>query len=264
MENDGMRRLYQPARPRPWPERRGEFHKAWSVPFVKFEWYLEWIAWGLGNWALLEVLEYLSTFSVLVAVIFYFAGSGDRTRQRHYAAWAVINSAQGKGGSGGRIEALEELNRDRVPLIGLEGSMAFLQGVQLSNAMLSRCSFQAADLRQSILRSSDLSFCNLRSANFRNADFEHAQLADADLSEADLTGADLSSASLDRADFSYADLRNANLDGARWKEIASMRLANIFGVKNASDGFVQFALAHGAVAAQSDEEWTTLQNAAKH
>src|SRR5277367_1420534 len=259
----GMRRLYEPTHPLPWPERRSQCRGPWSVPFAKFEWYLEWIAWALGSWALLEVLEYLSTFSILVAVIFYFVESGDRTRQRHYAAWAVINSAQGKGGSGGRIEALEELNRDRVPLIGLDGSMAFLQGVQLPNAMLSRCSFQAADLRQSVLRSSDLSFCNLRSANFRSSDFEHGQLTDADLTEADLTGADLGSADLARADLSSVDLRNANLRDARWKEIASMRLANIFGVKNAPDGFIQFALAHGAVAAQSDEEWTALQNAAK-
>src|SRR5271170_5506418 len=163
--------IRQPSRPPAWSEIRSRHHATWTLPFHKLEWYLQWIAWALGNWALLEVLEYLSTFSVLVAVIFYFSESGDRTRQRHYAAWAVINSAQGKGGSGGRIEALEELNRDRVPLIGLDGSMAFLQGVQLSNAMLSRCSFQAADLRQSVLRSSDLTFCNLRSANFRNADF---------------------------------------------------------------------------------------------
>src|SRR5277367_4521191 len=231
----GMRRLYEPTHPLPWPERRSQCRGPWSVPFAKFEWYLEWIAWALGSWALLEVLEYLSTFSVLVAVIFYFSGSGDRTRQRHYAAWAVINSAQGKGGSGGRIEALQELNQDRVPLIGLDVSLAFLQGIQLSNATLSRCSFQDADLRQSVFRSSDLSFCNLRSANFRNADFDHAQLADADLSEADLTGANLSSANLARVDLTNVDLRNANLSGIRWKEISSMSLANVFGVKDAPD-----------------------------
>jgi uncharacterized protein YjbI with pentapeptide repeats len=217
----------------------------------------------LGHWALLEVLEYLSTFSVLIAVIFYFAESGDRTRQRHYAAWAVINSAQGKGGSGGRIEALGELNRDRVPLTGLDGSMAFLQGVQLSNAQLSRCSLQSADLRQSVLRFADMTFCNLRSANFRNADLSHAQLAESDLTEADLTGADLTEANLDRADLSNADLRGANLGGAAWKQAASMRFANIFGVRNAPDGFLQFALAHGAVSAESDEQWTALQSAAK-
>jgi hypothetical protein len=259
-----MRLFYQPTRPPSWSERRAECRRKWALPFVLLEWYFEWAAWALGCWAFLEMLEYLSTFSVLVAVIFYFAESPDRTRQRHYAAWAVINSAQGKGGSGGRIEALEELNHDRVALTGLDGSMAFLQGVQLSHAMLSRCSFQAADLRQSNLRSSDLTFCNLQSANFRHADFSHAQLADADLTEADLNSADLTSADLERADFSGADLRNANLNGANWKDIASLRQANVFGVRNASEAFIKFALEHGAVTAQSDDEWSALQNAAKH
>jgi hypothetical protein len=257
-----MRRIYEPTRPLPWSERRRECRSRWALPFVKVEWCLEWVAWTLGNWALLEVLEYLSTFSVLIAVIFYFSESGDRIRQRHYAAWTVINSAQGKGGSGGRIEALEELNRDRVPLIGLDGSMAFLLGVRLDHAMLSRCSFEAADLRQSVLQSSDLTFCNLRSANFRNADLDHALLSDVDLTDADLTGANLSSADLARADLSNTDLRNTNLSDVRWKEISSMHLANVFGIRNAPDGFLKFALAHGAVSAQSDDAWTALQNAA--
>ena len=258
-----MRPLYQPERPVNWAERRASCRRKWALPFIGLEWCFEWAAWVLGNWALLEVVEYLGTFSLIVAVVLYFAESGARTRQRHYAAWAVINSAQGKGGSGGRIEALEELNKDRVPLTGLDASVAFLQGVRLGNATLSRCSFEAADLRQSSLRGADLSFCNLRSANLRDADLSHAQLADADLAEADLTGADLSSAGLDRADLSNADLRNANLGGVRWGGISSLHLADVFGVKNAPDGFLPFALAHGAVQAESNEEWTKLQNAAK-
>lgn len=258
-----MRRLNQPERPLIWAERRRSCRRAWAIPFVRLEWYCEWAAWVLGNWALLEVVEYLGSFSLIVAVVLYFAESGDRTRQRHYAAWTVINSAQGKGGSGGRIEALEELNKDRVPLTGLDASMAFLQSVRLSHATLSRCSFQAADLRQSVLLGADLSFCNLRAANFRNGDLAHAQLAEADLTDADLTGADLGSANLDRTDLSNADLRGAELNGIRWRDIASMRLANVFGVKNPPQGFMEFALAHGAVQAQTDEEWTRLQNAGK-
>jgi hypothetical protein len=259
-----MRRQYAPGCPPAWAERRGQRRASFALALVKIDWWMEWAAWALGNWAFLEILENLGTFSVLIAVIFYFAESGDRLRQRHYAAWAVINSAQGKGGSGGRIEALQELNQDQVPLIGLDASLAFLQGVQLPNAKLSRCSFQDADLRQGVFRSSDLSFCNLRSANFRNADFDHTQLTDADLSEADLTGANLTSANLVRVDLSDADLRTANLRGISWKEVSSMRLTNVFGVRNVPDGFLAFALAHGAVSAQTDEEWTALQNAAKH
>jgi uncharacterized protein YjbI with pentapeptide repeats len=258
-----MLRQRQLIRPSTWPERRAQCQFLWTVPFAKLEWYLEWMAWALGNWVLLEVLEYLGTFSVLVAVIFYFAESGNRTRQRHYTAWAVINAAQGKGGSGGRIEALEELNRDHVSLIGLDASLAFLQGVELPHAILSRCTFESADLRQSVFRSADLTFCNLQSANFRNTDFSHAQLADTNLSEADLNGVDLSAADLARANLTKTDLRNADLRDLRWREISSMQLANIYGVKNAPDGFLAFARAHGSVSTPSDDEWAKLQDSAR-
>jgi Pentapeptide repeats (8 copies) len=260
---DRMRRARHSEPPVNWAERRASCRRNWILPFTGLEWCFEWAAWVLGNWALLEVVEYLGTFSLIVGVVLYFAESGARTRQRHSAAWAVINSAQGKGGSGGRIEALEELNKDHVPLTGLDASVAFLQGVRLRNATLSRCSFEAADLRQSVLARADLSYCNLRSANLRNADLDHAQLSDTDLTEADLTDVDLNSADLDRADLSNADLRGATLRGIRWNGISSLHLANVFGIKNAPDGFLPFALAHGAVQAQSDEEWVRLQHAAK-
>ena len=54
--------------------------------------------------------------------------SKDRIKQKHYQAWQVINSAQGKGGSSGRIDALEELHQDGVLLVGVDVSDAFLQG----------------------------------------------------------------------------------------------------------------------------------------
>lgn len=253
--------IRQPHRPQAWSERRAQLRATWTLPFHKLEWYLQWVAWALGNWALLEVLEYLGTFSVLIAVVFYFAESDKRTRMRHYTAWTVINTAQGKGGSGGRIEALEELNNDRVALTGLDAALAFLRGVHLPHAMLSRCSFEAADLRMSVLHDADLTFCNLKSANFRDTDFERAKLSDADLSSADLNNANLASADLSRTDLSNADLRNTDLKNIRWDNITSMRLANVYGVRNPPDGFIVYALAHGAVAAASDEEWTKMQNA---
>ena len=126
-----------------------------------------WAAWALGNWALTEVLESLGAFSVLIAVIFYFADSGNRVKRKHHQAWQVINTAQGKGGSGGRIEALQELNQDRVPLIGVNADSAFLKGVVLRQARLSRCSLHSADLRDSDLASSDMTFCGLEGSNSR-------------------------------------------------------------------------------------------------
>src|ERR1700759_1346783 len=155
-----MLRLTKPARPPAWSEHKARHRVGWMLPFHKLEWYFEWIAWALGSWALLEVLEYLGTFSVLIAVIFYFAESGKRTRMRHYTAWTVINTAQGKGGSGGRIEALEELNADGVPLVGVDVSSAFLQGLTLERANLLRADFNSADLRHSDLKSADFTNAN--------------------------------------------------------------------------------------------------------
>ena len=246
-------------RPKKWSEERQKTSSRWLRFFHKFEWYCSWAAWALGNWAFLEVIESLGTFSVLVAVVFYFADSGNRIKQRHYQAWQVINTAQGKGGSGGRIEALQELNHDKVPLIGVEAASAFLQGINLRGARLNRCTFQASDLRNSDLANADLTFCNLHSANLRGSNLNRAQMQDADLTDADLNGSILSEATLARADLTRTDLRNADLTRIDWRQIASFDLANIWSVRNPPEGFVAFALAHGAVSLASDEDWAKAE-----
>lgn len=251
------------SRPKSWSEQRPRTSATWLLPFYKLEWYFSWAAWALGNWAFLEVLESLGTFSVLIAVVFYFADSGNRIKQRHYQAWQVINTAQGKGGSGGRIEALQELNHDHVPLIGVDAGSAFLQGINLRGARLSRCTFQSSDLRNSDLANADLTFCNLRSANFRGSTLDRAQMQDADLTDVDLNGSNLSGVSLDRADLTRADLRNANLSQVVWQQIAGFHLANIWGVRNPPEGFIAFALAHGAVSLASDEDWAKAEQSAR-
>ncbi len=239
-------------RPEPWNVRRQGLKRGWTVPLWAFEWFCEWIAFVLSNWSFLEVLEYLSSFGVLIAVIFYFGESGDRLKQKHYQAWQVINTAQGKGGNGGRIEALQELNADGISLVGVDVSGAFLQGIRLQRASLARSNFSAADLRDSDLTFAGLSDADLRSANLRHcilrgANLEHANLTDADLFSADLTGADLSGATL-----ANADLRNTNLTNLKWSDTLNLKSANIFGVKNAPEGFVAYALKRGAIQKESD------------
>jgi len=212
------------------------------------------MAYGLSQWAFLEVLEYLGIFSVLVAVIFYFTESGDRRKQKHYQAWQVINTAQGKGGSGGRIEALQELNEDHQPLVGLDAPDAFLQGIQLSGANLLRCNLQATDLRESHLVGANLEFANLRSANFRSGDLHSARLVNADLENADLVGANLAGSDLTGASLKNADLRNINISGINWRKILSIQGANIYGVRNPPDGFLPWAIEHGAQSAPGGPE----------
>jgi len=86
--------------------------------------------------------------------------------------------------------------------------------------------------------------------------FRGARLDEADLSGADLSGSDFSDSSLVNV-----DLRNADLSGIGWKEIRNIRGANIFGVKNAPAGFVQWAKQKGAVEIESDAQWMEWQMA---
>jgi hypothetical protein len=221
--------------------------RRWLLPFIAFEWIWDWTAYLLSCWSFLEVLDYLGRFSILVAVIFYFTESGNRIKQKHYQAWQVINTAQGKGGSGGRIEALQELNADGVPLVGVDVSSAFLQGLKLEQANLLRADFSAADVRRSDLRSADFTNANLHFANLRESYLENTSFQSADMTNADLWGCDLTGATLDDADISGADLRFADLKNIQWKQLKKVAGANIAGVKDAPEGFVDWALKNGAV-----------------
>jgi hypothetical protein len=234
-------------RPESWEERRGKVRRRWAVPFVCFEYGTEWVAYVLSCWSFLDVLESLGSFGVLVAVVFYFAESGDRMKQKHYQAWQVVDLAQGKGGNGGRIEALEELNMDGVSLVGVDLSSAFLQGVRLRKANLSRATFDAADARDAVLELARVDNASLRSTNLRGANLERTSLQGSVLNGADLTGADLRGADFSGASLDDADLSRAELDGVKWRGLQSVKGANVYGVKDAPAGFVEWALAHGAV-----------------
>src|SRR5215469_16486167 len=148
-------------RPESWQRHRAQAKHASLIPVFGIEWGLRWLAYLLSGWAFLEVIEYFGTLSLLVAAISYFAESKDRVKQKHYQAWQVINSAQGKGGSGGRIDALEELSRDAVPLVGVDVSDAFLQGVDLNGANLLRANFRSADIRDGSFAGSQLEYADL-------------------------------------------------------------------------------------------------------
>lgn len=245
-------------RPDPLSHFREEARHPILVPLHWLEWACRWLVYWLSGWAFLEVLEYVGTLSIFFAVVSYFAESGDRIKQKHYQAWQVINTAQGKGGSGGRVDALEQLDEDGVALVGVDLGDAFLQGVDLRGANLSRSNFSSADVRGGNFRDARLEYANLASANVRNGSFQNADLRNATLQDADLQGADLGSADLEGADLSKADLRNTDLRNIKWTKIANLKLANIFGVKNSPADFDRWALEKGAVSLESDADWSKL------
>ena len=241
--------------PGPLKEHLQRAQYPWLRPFVALEWIWDWVSYLLGNWSFLEVLEYLGTFSILLGVILYFAESGDREKQKHYQAWQVINTAQGKGGSGGRTEALQELVADGVALVGADVSDAFLMGVRLPRANLARASLRGADLRMSVFDQANLEYADLSSANIRNGSLVKANLEYAMFADSDLNGCNLTEANCEDSDFSRADLRNCGLKNLNWKGIKEVKLANLFGVKNAPEGFIAWAMKNGAVSIESDAEW---------
>jgi hypothetical protein len=239
--------LHHP-KPKPDPWSQVSANKSvWKLPFFATEHVFDWATYLLSNWAFLETLEYMGSLSILIAVVFYFAEGKDRVKQRHYQAWQVINTAQGKGGSGGRIEALQELDADGVPLTGVDVAGAYLYGIKLEHANLVRANFHNADVRQATFDSADFSDSDLRGANFREGSFRKtnlrgANLQDAAFDHADLDGADLSESNLENVDLNGADLRNV-----RWENMQSVKMANLQGAKNAPPEFVKWALQHGAV-----------------
>lgn len=168
----------------------------------------------------------------------------------NYQAWQVVNSAQGKGGSGGRIDALQDLNRNAVSLAGVRLDGAWLTGVVLPEAQL----------RHASLREANLSGADLNGANLENAD-----LSDVNLTGANLKGAFLKGALVTGANLATVDLRGADLEGLRdWAGIRSASYLNIEGVRHAPAGFRQWALEHGAIegepspAADSGEGYSSL------
>ncbi len=201
---------------------------------------------GWGQW--LQNVVNLSRLVELGAFVFsayqFWAGRRERivadaaeaTRaviDSNYQAWQVINSAQGKGGSGGRVEALADLLKNGVSLAGITLDDAWLEDVQLPRAMLVRGSLQRA---------------NLTRANLAGANLEGADLTDADLVAANLSGAYLKHANLTRARLSAATLDGADLtDVIGWRDVRTVSHASIDALRNAPAGFVAFARELGAV-----------------
>ena len=207
------------------------------MPFLFFDWLAQWAAWGLSRLSVLELLELCGRFSILVAVIYYFVETPERTKMKHYQAWQVINTAQGKGGSGGRIEALQELNMDHVSLLGVDVSDAFLQGIDLHDADLTRADLSSADMRNA----------KLAGAKLESADLRWTNLVNADLSGTDLSGVNLENADLDGVDL--AGVKN-------WQSVVSVKGLSVVGVRNTPAGFMEWAVKHGAV--QSDTTQTAV------
>jgi len=159
-------------------------------------------------------------------------------KDTNYQAWQVINSAQGKGGSGGRVDALADLVRNDVSLAGINLDGAWLESIDLRNAALPMASFEKTNLQ-----GARFDGARLDGASFRGANLSAASFTTASLRGADLTGARLSAVNLAGADL---------FDVRGWREIATVAHANVAELRTAPRGFVEWALLNGAAGGASD------------
>jgi uncharacterized protein YjbI with pentapeptide repeats len=197
-------------------------------------------------------------------------------RANHYQAWQMLNSAAGKRGDAGRGQALLDLYADGVTFMRIDLEGAVLSGIQLytngracfQNANLKSCQLDDAHLNANFFRA-NLDHARLDRAILTNTCFTSANLMEASLIQAHLDGAIFTNASLKNANFRNANLTNAKLVKAdlegvifeeailcgvnlsaveNWRKIRSLRAANIYGIVNPPEGFLQWAREQGAKA----------------
>jgi uncharacterized protein YjbI with pentapeptide repeats len=108
----------------------------------------------------------------------------------------------------------------------------------------------------------DLSRTDLYNANLEGASLRRATLNQTQFRDASLVSAVLASANCENANFKRANLRQADLDKiANWAGIVEIEQANIYGVRNAPRGFVDWATSRGAVSVALDTEWKAILDA---
>jgi len=182
------------------------------------------VAAGIGVIALAGVLATLDDYKHDVQ---------NRKKLKHYQAWQVINSAYGKRGSGGRIQALEELNADGISLDRVDLGQAWLDSVNLKGASLQEADLHKCRMRHARLDSADLHGAFMEETDLETAHLEWASLwmaylNDANLNMAYLTGADFFGASLAGASFQESQMEWASLVGADLTK-ANFKDANLRG-----------------------------------
>ncbi len=125
---------------------------------------------------------------------------------------------------------------------------AELHQVNLKGSILIETNLKKTSLTKANLQDSVLIEANLQKAKLHLANLQDATLILANLQGAFLWEANLSKANLGEANLQEANLREANLqDITGWDTITNITGANIYGITNAPEGFVEFAKSKGAI-----------------
>lgn len=215
------------------------------IPQYPQKWLLvtEWINWfikfpkkqNLGRDILLRFLQKGLLISLTLSLITYCLEAPKRKQQAHYQGWEIINGAKDQLGSGGRIEALEDLNQDRVSLRYIILDHADLSGINLNNAFLIGASFKKSQLTCATQDNGKRECTKMRNANFLHANLQEAVLYHADFQKSNFENANFQDAKLQ-----FANFENTKLYGAKFQG-ANLENTNI---KNASLCLFEYKLEH--------------------
>ena len=138
---------------------------------------------------------------------------------------------------------------------------ADMQGATLEQANLQGATLERANLRGATLERAKLQMTKLHGVDLYQADLQEVKLQGADLQRANLQWVKLQGADLQRAKLQRSKLQLADLQNIRWRRIKSIKGANITAVKNPPDGFIKWALEHGAVFNKDEFNQTVLTSA---
>ncbi len=139
------------------------------------------------------IASILSAAAVITAAAVWLTHGSERRAVSVNTSWQAINSANAageQGGSGGRIEALQQLIDDSVSLKGLVVAGAYLEGIDLSRGDLRTSNFRRARLGGAKFHEAIVHYGTFEWAHLQNAEFNGSKARYASFDHAFLNGAD--------------------------------------------------------------------------
>lgn len=182
--------------------------------------YLHYFADWLANWHITKILQAIGSLALLVTLYGFYADLKDKKQSRVVNSWQLVTTKA--SGNSGKIDALEHLNNQNIPLVGIDLSSpdktrqdgTYLKGINLAGADLKFAKFSGANLSSANLANTKLWTASLDSVDLINSNLQGAELINADLKYSNLQNAHFEKAKLDLAQFQHALADDSYFSGA--------------------------------------------------
>lgn len=208
------------------------------------------------------ILRYVVIVIVIAVIIFNETKDQD---SQNLHSFQLIDSAYGKSESGSRQAQDNEPNLASIVYMAMNFSGDHLEGRDLSMKTFTLTAFPGAQLQKASLQCSAFVVTDFSGAQLQNADMSGAAFVLTNFSGAQLQNANLSGTKFRLALFAGAQIQGVNLEGAdlafanirginNWRQIRSIKNANIYKVKNPPEGFIEWAFQNGAVSISPSSE----------